>query len=96
MVASVCSISNNHYGIVAYAFLKSQKWTVIEEFITKISWLRDYSGKNPDKLVSKIKELKPQQSRTSLLQLCIGTTKSSCGNSCSGSDSRTVYPLSCS
>ncbi|CAM9854715.1 unnamed protein product, partial [Bubo scandiacus] len=37
------------------AFLKSQKWTVIEEFITKISWLLDYSGKDPDKLVSKIK-----------------------------------------
>ncbi|XP_035177140.1 uncharacterized protein LOC118164008 [Oxyura jamaicensis] len=39
----------------APAFLKSQKWTVIEEFITKISWLLDYSGKDPDKLVSKIK-----------------------------------------
>lgn len=25
--------------------MKSQKWTVIEEFITKISWLLDYSGK---------------------------------------------------
>lgn len=61
-VASICNVSNNHCGIVAQAVSKSQKWTVIEEFITKIIWFPDYSGK--------VKYLSsPKSSRTTVFEV---------------------------
>lgn len=61
-VAPICNVSNNHCGIVAQAVLKSQKWAIIEEFITKIGWFPDYSGK--------VKYLSsPKSSCTTVLQV---------------------------
>ncbi|XP_068796489.1 uncharacterized protein [Struthio camelus] len=39
------STAGRELSVNFQAFSKSQEWTVIEEFITKISWLLDYSGK---------------------------------------------------
>lgn len=45
-VAPICNVSNNHSGWwCCSGSCEESEWAVIEEFITKISWFSDYSGK---------------------------------------------------